>query len=423
MLSQAVLADFYMIILFIAAMITMFLVVFSWRRRVIPGASYSAAMNFFIFLWVMFTILDWTSPNQDAKYFWNQIGYICVGFLPMSWLAFSLKFTHKNWFSPIYMLALSIIPAFVLYLAFKGDLWTERHYSFIEGSLLNIRYLYQEVKFSGWVYVSIAFAYILNVSGTVNIIYSVIRNPQRYQQQGIALIINAAVAPLMLNAIYNFHLIPNWTMDLTPLGFAISSTLLTYALFRHRLLNLIPFARDTLVDIMSDGLIVMDLNDNVLDINPAAQTITQQPQVRAIGKSLFSVLPTIRKYPFNGEISLTINQVVRYYDVKSSSLYNQSSGLVEGHMLMLRDITTRKDTEVKLSRSEEIFRSLIEQSHDGVMLIDHQGHITIWNQSMQRITGIYQQDILGHYVWDLVEIIMPEKDNMAINTRIVKEGF
>jgi signal transduction histidine kinase/DNA-binding response OmpR family regulator/HPt (histidine-containing phosphotransfer) domain-containing protein len=207
------------------------------------------------------------------------------------------------------------------------------------------------------------------------------------------------------------------------LGFTISSAFLTYALFRHRLLNLIPFARDMLVDTMSDGLIVLDLTDNILDLNPAAQTITQQPQTRAIGKPIFSVLPAIRSYPFNDEISVTINQVAHYYDVQSSPLYNQSSGLVEGHMLMLRDISARKDAEVKLSRSEEIFRSLIEQSHDGVMLTDHEGRLTIWNQSMQRITGITQQEMLGHFVWDLVEILLADKDKLGINTQLVKEGF
>jgi signal transduction histidine kinase/CheY-like chemotaxis protein len=421
--STAVLADFYLIVLLIGTIVTTFLIVFSWQRRVVPGASYSGVMNFFVFLWLVFTILDWTSPNQEIKYFWNQVGYICVGFLPMAWLAFSLKFTQKTWFSPIYLLILAIVPTFVLLLAFRGDLWINRQYSYIDGSFLNGRYIYQEVVFSGWIYVSIGYAYILNVAGTFNILYSVYRDPDKYQPKAIAIIITGAVAPLTLNVLYNFHIIPNWTMDLTPLGFTISSVALTYALFRHRLLNLIPFARDMLVDTMSDGLIVMDLNDKILDLNPAAQAITIQPQIKSIGQSIFSVLPAIKSYPFNGEIDVMVNQATRFYEIQSSPLFNKNSGRVEGHMLMLRDITARKDAEVKLFRSEEIFRSLIEQSHDGVMLTDHEGRISIWNQSMDRITGFHQEEILGHFIWDLVNVMIESRIDLGITTQMVKDEF
>jgi len=137
MLSKAVLVDIYLIVLLIGTIVTTFLIVFSWQRRAIPGAAYSMAMNFFVFLWLVFTILDWTSPNEATKYFWNQVGYICVGFLPMSWLAFSLKFTQRNWFSPLYMIIMSVIPTFVLFLAFRGDLWSNRTYSYFLGSFLN----------------------------------------------------------------------------------------------------------------------------------------------------------------------------------------------------------------------------------------------------------------------------------------------
>jgi len=288
---------------------------------------------------------------------------------------------------------------------------------------INNRYIYQEVTFSGWVYVSIGYAYILNVAGTVNILYSVYRHPEKYQPQAIAIIIIGAVAPLTLNAIYNFHIIPNWTMDLTPLGFAISSVSLTYALFRHRLLNLMPFARDKLVDTMNDGLIVMDLTGKILDLNPAARTITQRLQDKTIGMPIYSVLPAIHSFPFNGEINVYINRVNHFYEVQSSVLYNQKSGVEEGRMLMLRDITARKEAQAQLSRSEEIFRSLIEQSYDGVMLTDHKGRINIWNKSMERITGIQLEEIQGHYLWDLTNNLIQSRQGSEITPGRIKDEF
>lgn len=420
MLTNAHLADIYMILLLVAIMGTVFLVVFAWQKRAVLGAKELMTMNAIVVLWLVLTILDWNSLEPHWKLFWNQLGYFCVGFLPISWLSFSLVFTQKKWFRPIYMSTLAAIPIFVLILAFKGDLWTDIQYTRLTGSLFGPGYLYQEVKFTGWVYVSIGFAYTLILMGAINIIFSLYSHPEIYRRQAISPLIGS-LAPLTLNAIYNFHLIPNWTMDLTPLGFAISSAALSWALFRDRLLNLIPLAHDILIDTMNDGLIVLDTNDNILDINPAARAITRYPNQTAINQSIFSILPAINIIPFNGEISVMVDQASHYYDVQTSPLYNRTNNLIEGYMLMMRDITARKEADDKLTRSEEIFRSMIEQSYDGVLLTDHEGKITIWNQSMERITGLKAEDMINKKIWELIDILRLANDLWEISPQEIKD--
>ena len=68
-----------------------------------------------------------------------------------------------------------------------------------------------------------------------------------------------------------------WTpwpdLDLTPLAFSVSEPFLAYALFRFRLLDLVPIARSVLVDRMTDAIIVLDRQNRILDINMAALTM------------------------------------------------------------------------------------------------------------------------------------------------------
>ena len=59
------------------------------------------------------------------------------------------------------------------------------------------------------------------------------------------------------------------------------------------------------------------------------------------------------------------------------------------------DITERKQIEATLNRSEKHFRSLVENSYDGIVVFDFQGLIKYASPSVTRITGYTLEDLLG----------------------------
>lgn len=61
----------------------------------------------------------------------------------------------------------------------------------------------------------------------------------------------------------------------------------------------------------------------------------------------------------------------------------------------------------KLEKSEEQFRSFVEQSSDGIVIIDHTGIIIDWNHSQEKITGISRADALGKQLWDIQFSLAP----------------
>ncbi|MEI6123003.1 MAG: PAS domain S-box protein [Bacteroidota bacterium] len=65
------------------------------------------------------------------------------------------------------------------------------------------------------------------------------------------------------------------------------------------------------------------------------------------------------------------------------------------------EINQRKTMQLALSESEDKFRSVIEQSLEGIMLFNSEGRIIEWNIGMTRITGISNQNAIGEYQWDV----------------------
>ncbi len=74
----------------------------------------------------------------------------------------------------------------------------------------------------------------------------------------------------------------------------------------------------------------------------------------------------------------------------------------KGHIIIIhQNITDRKIIEENLRESEWKFRSVIEQSSEGISIIDPDGRIIEWNQQEEIITGLKKETVLGRYMWDV----------------------
>ncbi|MGC9345248.1 MAG: PAS domain S-box protein [Candidatus Bathyarchaeales archaeon] len=62
---------------------------------------------------------------------------------------------------------------------------------------------------------------------------------------------------------------------------------------------------------------------------------------------------------------------------------------------MTIDITEHKQTEEALQESEELFRSVVENSHDGIVIIDDNFQIIYANDETARISGYPKEEIIG----------------------------
>lgn len=108
-------------------------------------------------------------------------------------------------------------------------------------------------------------------------------------------------------------------------------------------------------------------------------------------------------------------------------IFSHNGNNIENYIIMVEDITERKKAEEALLESEERFRNLIEQSLDGVVLIDESGLIIEWNEGQEQITGLKKEDVLGKTIWDIqFQLISDEKKSIKqfkMNNKAIKDVF
>ncbi len=95
--------------------------------------------------------------------------------------------------------------------------------------------------------------------------------------------------PWAANVCYVANLVPWPGVNPTPVAFAFSCVAFVIDLYGCSLFDLIPLARDTLVEKLADGILVLDEDRRILDLNQAACDLAGLDR-QAIGEPAASAL-------------------------------------------------------------------------------------------------------------------------------------
>ena len=162
------------------------------------------------------------------------------------------------------------------------------------------------------------------------------------------------IPPIAFNIIYTSE-ISTMVIDPTPLAFSISGFILLWGFYRYGLLDMVPIAREIIIESIHDGVIVIDKHELILDINPAAAKLFEQKPGDLIGKKIMSMINRNKTRLINepngngGNSLLRLNtdEGVVDYEVRISPI-NDKSGILEGQVILLSDITKQRHLEEEL---------------------------------------------------------------------------
>ena len=398
----------YTTLVFIAALISGGLTLWGWRRHPAPGAGWFTALTFSAFSWALCYGLEMVSTDLPATLLWSKMQYLGAVSLPVAWLALVLTYTgQRRWLSPRNVALLFVVPLITLALV-----WTNEYHELIwVNPGLETGLPFNTLSFAPgmWYWVNIAYAYALLVLSTILLVAAFVRSTPLYRRQ-IAFLLLFSLITWIGNLAYTAGLTPQG-MNLTPVTFSVSGLLIAWGLFRYRILDVVPVARDVIVESMSDGVIVLDPQNRVVDINPAAQVLIGHTLPEMVGQPLAQVLadwPALmelcKKQGSAGGIrtEITLNtgeEEQRTFDLRVSPLRDQR-GRMTGRLMVWRDVTERKQAEDKL---RQLSRA-VEQSGSTIVITDLDGNIEFVNPAFTRITGYTFEEAIGE------------------NTRILKSG-
>jgi hypothetical protein len=264
----------YTVILGFTAIISFAQVWHVWRQRISAGRQYFVLLMMSVGWWALAGALEMAVVEIPAKIFWSKISYIGIVALPVFWFYFALDFGRRiHWLSALHHKLLWLIPIVVFALTatneWHGLIWPEIvPISPQPGAIL----LYGH-GIAFWL--NIIYIYTLLAAGTLLIVQSVLYTSSLYRYQAVTILLAVAI-PWLANMLYVSGVNPLIGVDLTPLAFSLTGLLIAWALFRFRLLDLIPVAREAMIARMTDGVIVIDVSDRVIEINAAAAGTAQQ---------------------------------------------------------------------------------------------------------------------------------------------------
>ncbi|HEB64415.1 MAG TPA: PAS domain-containing protein [Chloroflexi bacterium] len=353
--------------------------------------------------WAFFYGLHIVVPSLGEKYACNIIKYFGAVFAPALWLVMSLQYTRQWETLPtLWKRAIFIIPviSLVIVVSTPGtNLWW-RNVKLIPTHLSYLPDISIE-KFHGdhtpLYYLHTAVSYLYLVAGAV-ILWRFQRTSAPIYRAQTRLMITAILVPLVANMFTQVKDFWYWGLD--PFFFTITAVLLARAIFRYRLLELIPVARQTVLEQIPEGVIVLDDSATILDINQSAANLLQNEPNGFIGENLLertplpmlrSALEDILQNPPEKRLSQEIHlsdQSIRL--LKSIPLHYRNTTL--GRILVLQDITeqvnARKQMEILYEQAEQERTRLaatLESASEGILLLNTEGKVVSSNPPAQRI--------------------------------------
>jgi PAS domain S-box-containing protein len=215
-----------------------------------------------------------------------------------------------------------------------------------------------DVVYGLWFIMHTAYSYLAMIFGILLVVLAFIRSPRPYRGQAAVLVLSG-IAPLSGNAIYLLKLNPFPYLDLTPFAFTVAGVLWAWGLFHFQLLDIVPVARDAVIESMSDAVLVVDAHGRIVDMNPAAQQILRRSAAELIGQRADLALSVradlVERYRDTTEAQAEITSIYdpnRFYDLRISPLYDRHARLT-GRLIVLRDISERKQIEAALVQAKE----------------------------------------------------------------------
>ena len=344
----------YSLPLAISAVGSFGLAIYVLRRRHTPGAVPFILLLAAIAEWNASYALQISSSSLGAKIVFSNLLYIGVVSVPGLWLIFALQYTGRmERLSPRLWL-LAIEPLVIIVLA-----WTDRTGIFRTISLdVSGEFAVLSVEYGPVFWVHAAYSYLLLLIGALLLAPVLFQAPFLYRRQAWTVLIGV-LAPWFGNALYISGLSPFPSLDLTPFGFIVMGAAVGFGLYRFRLLDVLPIAREFVIEDLADGIIVLDPRDIVVDINPAALSMLGLPDTPVVGRSAteaFATLPrllhALTTDAANQELRLHEGSNAQIYELRRSQLHHRQR--LAGRLVMLRDVTSRRRADAEVIRSQRL---------------------------------------------------------------------
>jgi diguanylate cyclase (GGDEF)-like protein/PAS domain S-box-containing protein len=380
----------------------------AWQRERSPGSLSFALLMLAVAVWIITTAGSIITSEPKADIFFAKLTNGVIAWLGLLWFTFAFEFTHPEsrmieqkggwlWAVPI----LSCLVIFTNEL--HGWMWLEYLPNpDAPGYLIWIR--------GPWFWFHVAYNYVFVLLGVVFLLGGLIRSKVYHRRQYAALIIGL-MFPLLANISYLAGWLPANMVDLSPFGLAITGMIYSWGLWQLKLFDSTPFTREVILEHIGEGFLALDGHNRIADINLLACRLLHLERGTVIGmpaKNVLASWPALLhllegKHAAQMELRVTIDPPLTL-EVSLAPWYNRS-GQLAGRLLILDDVTRRKQIEEQLRQSDQMYRLVVNASPVGMVMTNSKGIITFSSPEVHALFGGIQ-DFTSQEI-HLLDLIQP----------------
>ena len=350
----------FLILVFVSAILIFFL------KRLIKTKEKKNLSKIFIIIfalmlfWLVCMILQiifLDKYNINLKYFFD-LYYISIVFLPVAFYFMTIIFENgKVKFKWSYIL-LFIIPITSLILLWTNDL----HHLFYKEYSMNI-----SITYGPWFYVHTYYTYLLFVVSLIKLLRYSIKNSGFFSKQAILLIVGSLV-PIIVNMLGSIGSI-SMSIYATPIAFSVTIICFTIGIFKFDLFKIAPIALQKIVDRISDGYVVLDDNNIIIDFNKTfldifklkpedirSKNFIKLLQEKKISSQTVEKISKSIKKANSAEITVSFEQhfseIRKYFRIEITSINSDNNSL--GTLFLFKDITQHKEDMETIRNNQDI---------------------------------------------------------------------
>lgn len=376
---------------FISMVVYIMITIVAWQRRHGLSGYYFAMWASCNIFWMAMVTLGYAATSVSLKVFFATLD--AWGYLPgfSFLLLFALSFTgyehitQKSWVKAIAVFFpisnLSII---------STNSWHRLYWSDFIPQANNVILFKHGPAFS----YTVTSGYALILSVLIFFTIGAFRGSSIMKRQARWLVA-AILTFIFLNVVYQTNIAQMPGVDWTAATSSLFGLMVLWALHGDKLLDITPIARNKLINNLSDGMIALDMKNRITDINRSAAGILGNGEDALLGKKLEDVFPRFRAELAEApekEVKFELNiDDQRYYDALLSPVHDEWPKGQVGRMIILRDVTERKKTELRLLQ----LHKAVEQSPVSVLITDIHGNIEYVNPRFTNLTGYGLDEVIG----------------------------
>jgi diguanylate cyclase (GGDEF)-like protein/PAS domain S-box-containing protein len=366
----------YIVFLILAAitlLLNWLVILFAWKYRKIRGAEELIACMLAASGWIFFNSMEVLSPLGISTYTWATLTYIFIPLVPLSWLIFWLTFSGLNrWLQPNRLFWLFLIPLITILIS-QTNTFNHLLWQFYTIETIGNFHRLQPISYGIGFYLNWFYSLTLCMTCIFITVREYFTNNLIYRRR-YGMILATTIFPMLINIFYVLKPIPEITKDFTPIAFGVSEFILFFTIFRFGLFDLMPVARSALVEQSLDGMVVVNIDEIIVDINPRAETIFNGGKEQVIGTNITTFLPFWKEMvnsPPGQVIETQFSNLSeeRYFEVRLSPLNSEMDSPI-AWLVTMNDVTSHRQLmkELEISAATDSLTGLNNRRHFFILM-------------------------------------------------------